>query len=90
MSLAEKMTKIVCFNPTCANEIILTIDQKKNFLISFTKKYDSTVLPTCCRACQKEVAKLLGEESPLDALSGNIPGAGSQREKALKKSKEKK
>lgn len=87
MSLADKITTIVCFNPPCSNKIIITIDQKKNFLISFTKKYDSTVLPSCCRTCQGEIAKLLGEESEFDELSGTIPGAGSQREKALKKKK---
>lgn len=56
--IKQKLTKITCFNPSCSRTIYLTEEQKRDFLISFAKKYDATVLPTCSKKCQQELLQL--------------------------------
>ncbi len=82
--LEDSQTSIICFNPTCQNKIPTTVEQKQDFLISFTKKYDSTVLPVCSEECQEGIINLMGERSPLKLISGKVASGGRQREKTLK------
>lgn len=85
--LEDSQTSIICFNPTCQNKIPTTIEQKQDFLISFTKKYDSTVLPACSEECQEAIVNLMGERSKLKLITGKVPSGGREREKALKEKK---
>ena len=86
-NLTDSQTSIICFNPTCQNRIPTTVEQKQDFLISFTKKYDSTVLPVCSEECQEGIVNLMGERSKLNLISEKVPSGGSSREKLLKKKK---
>ncbi len=51
-----------CFNPECNNLITVTTQEKRNFLFSFAKRYDSTFLPTCSKQCAEALSTLLGSD----------------------------
>jgi len=61
IELEKRITEITCFNPECSNRIKTTIEQKRDFLISFALKYDATVLPTCSKECAEKLLSILGD-----------------------------
>ncbi len=57
--LLSQTVEITCANPYCSKTIKLTPEQKRDFLISFKKKYDKVVLACCSRECQNRVLEIL-------------------------------
>ena len=57
--LLGQTVEITCANPNCSKTIKLTPEQKRDFLISFKKKYDKIVLACCSKECQSRVLEIL-------------------------------
>lgn len=58
----DGLVEMVCWNPECSNRIVVTPKQKRDFVISFHKKYGKTVFPCCCRECRDTVIRMFEEE----------------------------
>ena len=59
---ARDLVEMSCWNPMCSNTIVVTPEQKRDFLISFQKKYGKTVFPCCCKECRDTVQAMFDDE----------------------------
>jgi len=50
-----------CFNPECDQNVTMTVEQKRAFLITWALKYDATVLPTCSPECAETLREYIGD-----------------------------
>jgi len=57
----QELVEMPCWNPYCSNTVTMTPIQKRDFLISFVKKYDKVVLPFCCNECREKTMKMIEE-----------------------------
>lgn len=64
--LTDQASFIPCWNPKCNNLLIISKDEKHDFLIRFYKNYGKTVLPFCCKACRDEFYALMTNEEQKD------------------------
>jgi len=50
---------LICANPKCNNEVVLTKKQKQKFMVTYPLRYNKLVLVYCSKECRDEHAKKL-------------------------------
>ncbi|MDD3039015.1 hypothetical protein [Bacteroides sp.] len=61
----QDMCKIPCWNPNCGETIIISYENKRDFLIRYFRNYGKVVFPFCSKKCRDEFETMISEEIPL-------------------------